>query len=160
MGIRGWGRFPRGSAVTVTKLPAVQEPQETQVRSLGRKTPWRSALQPTPVFLPGESRGQRSLVGYSPQSHKKVDTTEVTEDARTHGNMGNGFFPQSENQRGDVRRICGRGQIQEWSPHPSPLPHYSNKTISEVTDEKYLKCFFIFCHIPMSFTAFLLFSLS
>ena len=30
------------------------------------KTPWRRAWQPTPVFLPGESHGQRSLVGYSP----------------------------------------------------------------------------------------------
>ena len=31
-----------------------------------RKIPWRRAWQPTPVFLPGESCGQRSLVGYSP----------------------------------------------------------------------------------------------
>ena len=31
-----------------------------------RKIPWRKAWQPTPVFLPGESRGQRSLVGYGP----------------------------------------------------------------------------------------------
>ena len=30
------------------------------------KTPWRRAWQPTPVFLPGDSHGQRSLVGYSP----------------------------------------------------------------------------------------------
>ena len=30
------------------------------------KIPWRRAWQPTPVFLPGESHGQRSLVGYSP----------------------------------------------------------------------------------------------
>ena len=29
----------------------------------------------TPVFLPGESHGQRSLVGYSPWSHKESDTT-------------------------------------------------------------------------------------
>ena len=28
------------------------------------KIPWRRAQQPTPVFLPGESHGQRSLVGY------------------------------------------------------------------------------------------------
>ena len=35
-----------------------------------RKIPWRRARQPTPVFLPEESRGQRSLVGYSPQGHK------------------------------------------------------------------------------------------
>ena len=31
-----------------------------------RKIPWRRAQQPTPGFLPGESHGQRSLVGYSP----------------------------------------------------------------------------------------------
>ena len=30
------------------------------------KTPWRRKCQPTPVFLPGESHGQRSLAGYSP----------------------------------------------------------------------------------------------
>ena len=34
-----------------------------------RKIPWRRAWQPTPVFLPGESHGQRSLAGYSPQGH-------------------------------------------------------------------------------------------
>ena len=33
-------------------------------------------MQPTPVFLPVESHGQRSLVGYSPRSHKESDTTE------------------------------------------------------------------------------------
>ena len=31
-----------------------------------RKIPWNRKWQPTPVFLPGESHGQRSLVGYSP----------------------------------------------------------------------------------------------
>ena len=34
--------------------------------SPGWKIPWRRAWQPTPVLLPGESNGQRSLVGYSP----------------------------------------------------------------------------------------------
>ena len=33
--------------------------------SAGRKTPWRRERQPTPVFLPGEPHGQRSLAGYS-----------------------------------------------------------------------------------------------
>ena len=40
------------------------------------KIPWRRKWQPTPVFLPGESHVQRSLAGYSPQGHKKLDTTE------------------------------------------------------------------------------------
>ena len=48
-----------------------------------RKIPWRRAWQPTPVFLPGESYGQRSLVGYSPWGRKESDTTEVTERAFT-----------------------------------------------------------------------------
>ena len=43
-----------------------------------RKIPWRRAWQPTPVFLPGESHGQRSLVGYSPWGRKQSDTTELT----------------------------------------------------------------------------------
>ena len=42
----------------------------------GGKIPWRREWQPTPVFLPGEFHGQRSLVGYSPQGHKELDTTE------------------------------------------------------------------------------------
>ena len=37
---------------------------------------WRRAWQPTPVFLPGESHGQRNLVGYSPWGCKESDTTE------------------------------------------------------------------------------------
>ena len=41
-----------------------------------RKIPWRRKWQPTPVSLPGESRGRRSLVGYSPQGRKESDTTE------------------------------------------------------------------------------------
>ena len=41
-----------------------------------RKIPRRRKWQPTPVFLPGESHGQKSLVGYSPWGHKKSDTTE------------------------------------------------------------------------------------
>ena len=40
------------------------------------KIPWRREWQPTPVFLPGESHGWRSLVGYSPQAHKESDRTE------------------------------------------------------------------------------------
>ena len=34
------------------------------------KSPWRREWQPTPVFLPGESQGQRSLAGCSPQAAK------------------------------------------------------------------------------------------
>ena len=41
-----------------------------------RKIHWGRDWQPTPVFLPGESHGQRSLVGYTPWGRKESDTTE------------------------------------------------------------------------------------
>ena len=68
----------------VKKLPAVQE---TWLRSLGQEDALEEEMEPTPVFLHGESHGQRSLAGYSPQSHKELGTTEcarVRSRARTH----------------------------------------------------------------------------
>ena len=41
-----------------------------------RKIPWRSKWQPTPVFLPGKSRGWRRLAGYSPWGCKESDITD------------------------------------------------------------------------------------
>ena len=44
--------------------------QETGVRFLGQEDPLEKGMEPTPVFLPGKSHGQRSLEGYSPWGHK------------------------------------------------------------------------------------------
>ena len=41
------------------------------------KDPLEKGMQPTPVLLPGEFHGQRSLVRYSPWGHKESDTTEI-----------------------------------------------------------------------------------
>ena len=41
-----------------------------------RRSPGGGNDNPTPVLLPGESHGQRSMVGYSPWGHKELDTTE------------------------------------------------------------------------------------
>ena len=43
-----------------------------------RKIPWRRAQQPSPLFLPEESHGQRSLEGYSPWGFTDSNITEVT----------------------------------------------------------------------------------
>ena len=42
------------------------------------KIPWRRVGQPTSVFLPGESHGQKNLDGYSPWGNKVSDTIEAT----------------------------------------------------------------------------------
>ena len=61
-------------AQMVKNLPPVQETRKPWVR----KIPWRRTWQSTPVFLPGELHGQRSLVGYSPWGPKESDMTELT----------------------------------------------------------------------------------
>ena len=57
-------------AQMIKNLPAMQE---TWVQSLGWEDPWRRERLPTPIFLPGESHGQRNLVGYSPWSREELD---------------------------------------------------------------------------------------
>ena len=64
--------FPGSSEVKASACNA-GDPGSTP--GLGR-FPWRRKWQPTPVFLPGESHGRRSLVGYSPRGRKESDTTE------------------------------------------------------------------------------------
>ena len=54
----------------------MQEIQDTWVRALGREDPLEKKMATTPVFLPGESHGWRSLAGYSPRGCKESDTTD------------------------------------------------------------------------------------
>ena len=72
-----WG-FPGG---TSGKEPTYQSKRykRLEIYPWVRKISWRKAWQPTPVFLPGESYGQRSLAGYSPWGQKQSDMTEATQ---------------------------------------------------------------------------------
>ena len=74
--------------LVVKKLLANVRDIRTQVQSRVGKIPWRRTWQPTPVFLPGESHGQRSLVGYSPQGHQESEMTEVTWHTGNHTGRG------------------------------------------------------------------------
>ena len=58
------------------------------------KIPWRRAWQLTPVFLPREFHGQRSLAGYSPWGHKESYVTELLTHTHTHTHtvVGWGWF--------------------------------------------------------------------
>ena len=62
-----WGQV--SESFSESRLPAVQETKEMWVQPLGQE-------DPTPAFLPGESHGQRSLVGYSPWGCKESDMSE------------------------------------------------------------------------------------
>ena len=65
-------------ALAVKNLPANSGDKRGRFNGWVGKIPWRRAWQLTPVFLPGEPHGQRSLMGYSPWGRKESDTTEVT----------------------------------------------------------------------------------
>ena len=60
-------------AQSIKNLPVIQD---TQVQSPSWEDPWKREWQPTPVFLPRELHGQKSLVGSSPWGHKELDMTE------------------------------------------------------------------------------------
>ena len=57
-----------------------------QVQSVGWDDTLEKEMQATPVFLPAESHGQRSLEGHGPQGHKELDMTEGTQ--HTHACNG------------------------------------------------------------------------
>ena len=63
-------------ANTVKKLSAMQETWVSS-QSWNGKSPGERKWQPTPVFLPKEFHGQRSLAGHDSWGHKESDTTEL-----------------------------------------------------------------------------------
>ena len=66
---------------TTTGFPGGSDGQQSACKVKNpwvRKTPWRKKWQPTPVFLPGEFQGQRSLASYSPRGHKESEMTLIT----------------------------------------------------------------------------------
>ena len=67
-------KFPGGAVVK--NLPANAGDSSLEFCPWVRKISWRRKWQPFPVSLPGKSRGQRNLVGYSPWDLKESDTTE------------------------------------------------------------------------------------
>ena len=79
------------SSTLAWKIPWAEEPgrlqsmgslrvgyNRTSSLSLFSIMNWRRKWQPIPVFLPGESQGQGSLVGFRLWGHTESDTTEVT----------------------------------------------------------------------------------
>ena len=73
------------ASVVAQKVKNMPPMQDTWVKSMDREGPVRREWPPTPVFLPEESRGQRSLAGYSPRGHRESDTTEqLSMCARAH----------------------------------------------------------------------------
>ena len=104
-----------------------------------RKIPWRRKWQPTPVLLPGESNGQRSLADYRPWGHKRKwtwfsdYTTKITHGARNICLPPRASVPGWEHLLllllSHFSRVrLGFSRQEHWSglPFPSPM-HKSEK---------------------------------
>ena len=98
-----------------------------QVPSLGWEDPLKNEMAPTPVFLPGESHGQKSLVGYSPWGHEESDTTEQL-NLRRH-QLQNEYFlnerhcSSSQAFLPSVSGFCHRNPAHLHRPGWAPLTH-------------------------------------
>ena len=68
--------FPGGIVGKESTVAQCRRHKKCQFSPRVGKISWRRARQPTPVFLPRESHGQRSLAGYIPWGCKESDTTE------------------------------------------------------------------------------------
>ena len=91
------------------------------------KIPWRRKWQPTPVFLPGESHGWRSLVGCRPWGVKELDMAEHTHthtDTHTGLKYSSRYLTQQkdlqfESQEGSFPRADGRKDLKCLQPFSS-----------------------------------------
>ena len=91
-----YGNHRASQVVLVVKNPPANAGDVREVGSVLRlgRSPWRRKWQPTPVFLPGKSHGQKSLVGYSLWGCKQSDMTERMS-AHTHTHTQLGYILQS-----------------------------------------------------------------
>ena len=71
-----------------------------------RKIPWRRKWQPTPVFLPGKSHGQRGLVGDSPWGHTKSQTRLSDFTFQVNPRPASCILPQGLGAHRVTARIC------------------------------------------------------
>ena len=83
------------------------------------KIPWRRAWQATPVFLPGESPGQRSLAGLQSTGSQK-SRTRLSDSAPTHANTCSAFLT-SECSQVQLSSFAGGGASPD-SPKSKPQP--------------------------------------
>ena len=98
--------------------------QEMQVQSLGQKTPWRREWHPTPVFMPGKSHGQRSLVGCSARDGEEPGAAEPLS---MRASQGEGS--RAHRLRHQSRQPLGV-QSEGWAAHWAPQSRSSQSRCS------------------------------
>ena len=102
-----------GASLVAQRLQCLPAMQETWVRSLSWEDTWRRKWQPTPVFLPGESHGWRSLTGYI----QSTGSQRARHDWATKHSIVHGVLTGSK---------LGKEYIKAVYCHPVYLTHIQN----------------------------------
>ena len=103
-----------------------------------RKIPWRKKWQPTPVFLPGKSHGQRSQVSYSSWSHRRVGYILATKQKRIRWNIMANDEATYSKANTHTHRIQSTGPL---------VPHYGLNVAAAGNSEIVGKANFRFMHM-------------
>ena len=99
--------------------------------------PWRRACQPTPVFLPGESHGQRGLVGYSPQGQSQMPLKQLSMHTDTLHRTGCFLICGPRGNQPPAHEVAGwRGQLSpvlaRGDPSVEPVSSVGVSTLAPV----------------------------
>ena len=78
---------------------------------------WRRKWHPTPVFLPGESQGRRSLVGCRPRGRTESDTTERLSEAHSRSRVGRAATLQPRSLLPKAPSASGKGATSACRPN-------------------------------------------
>ena len=122
--------------LVVKNLPAMQE----TCRRHGfdpwvGKIPWRRKQQLTPVFLPGESHGQRSLAGYCPWGRKEVDMSkQLSTHTHTHTSIRKVTVIKPKMTLTEVLRFTNEANVHYPSPNiTEPITHICRTAYSMIS---------------------------
>ena len=88
-----------------------------ELGSIPGKIPWRRAWQPTPVFSPGESHGQRSLVDDSPRGHTESDVTEQLNSSKQQCAFHQACSAKEEGRQPSARSRSATRFSNLWAPY-------------------------------------------
>ena len=111
---RLWSRYT-SSCTPLLESPRMLSKKRLRFNPWVRQIPWRRKWQPTPVFLPGKSHGQRSLAGHSPgvaKSQTRFRDSTATAIKR--------FLKVTKRRR---KKKCAQ-VIADYTPHSTPCPFH------------------------------------
>ena len=120
----GFWRWAKGKNVYMGEVAQMVKNLPATWKTWVRKTPWRRKWPPTPVFLPGEFHGQRSLAGYSPQCFRLGHDWVTNNNIWTVGFNLITCIPKIRESfpDGSEKDVTMKGELERWQHEKGSAP--------------------------------------